>query len=353
MIDCDVHNDWPNADVLIPYMNRNFRDYLVRGERVGGADSFPHGHRPWMHPEGYKRADLESTSDLPAGADYELMKRELLDKYDLDYAILTGEEIIDVSTLANPYYAAALAEANNKFTRDFWLDKDPRLKGSIAVAIQDPLTAAAEIRRAGQDTDFVQVMLSAGARRPYGEPFYDPIWEAAVEIGVPVAIHLGGNGGINSDSSFTMAPTFYYEHHALLCEGAMSHVASLIVHGVFEKFPTLKVIIIECGVAWLPSILWRLDSNYRSLRKETPWLNRLPSEYARDHLRFTTQPLEQPANPEHLRAVLDAIDGKNTLLFSSDYPHWDWDEPFQVGIPKEWRENIYDKNIRATYQRLS
>ena len=89
MIDCDVHNDWVNANVLIPYMDNTFKDFLVRGERVGGPSSFPHGHRPWLHPEGYRRADLEPAEGLSAGADYELMKRELLDKFDIDVALLS------------------------------------------------------------------------------------------------------------------------------------------------------------------------------------------------------------------------------------------------------------------------
>lgn len=352
MIDCDVHNDWVNADVLIPYMDETFRDFLVRGERVGGPQSFPHGHRPWMHPEGYRRADLEPSMGLSAGADYEMMKRELLDKFDLDFAILTGEEIIDISTIANPYYASAMARANNEYTIEQWLSQDKRLKGSIAIAPQDPVGAAAEIRRLGDHPDMVQVMVSSGARRPYGDPFYDPIWEAAAEVGVPIGMHLGGNGGVNAEMSFAMPPTFYYEHHALLCQSAMSHVASLILNGVFEKWPTLQFVIIECGIAWLPPVMWRLDSGWKALRKETPWLKRLPSEYARDHLRFTTQPLEQPDKKEHLWAMLEAMDGKNTLMFASDYPHWDYDDPYQVAIPREWRENVFDLNIRKVYKKL-
>jgi len=352
MIDCDVHNDWVNADVLLPYMDPVFREYMERGERVGGPSSFPHGHRPWLHPEGFRRADLEPAAGLSAGADYAMMKRELLDKFDLEYAILTGEEIIDVSTLANPHYAAAIASANNEYTIEEWLSQDTRLKGSLAIAPQDPTTAAAEIRRRGDHPDMVQVMVSSAARRPYGDPFYDPIWEAAAEMDIPVAMHLGGTGGINSEFTFAMQPTYYYEHHTLLCQAAMSHVVSLIVNGVFEKFPTFKFVVIECGIAWLPPVLWRLDAGWRALRKETPWVKKLPSEYAREHLRFTTQPLEQPAERDHLLAMLEAMDGKNTLMFASDYPHWDFDDPFEVAIPKAWHENVFDLNIRQVYKKL-
>ena len=51
MIDCDVHNDWATAEVLLPYLDQNFRDYFVRGEMPGPKGAFPHAHRPWLHPE--------------------------------------------------------------------------------------------------------------------------------------------------------------------------------------------------------------------------------------------------------------------------------------------------------------
>ena len=102
----------------------------------------------------------------------------------------------------------------------------------------------------------------------------------------------------------------------------------------------------------LPALLWRMDANFKSLRKETPWLKRLPSEYARDHIRMSTQPLENPDNKDHLWAVLEAIDGKHTLLFASDYPHWDFDDPTKIPLPPAWRENVFELNARKVYSRL-
>ncbi|MEJ7704649.1 MAG: amidohydrolase family protein [Geodermatophilaceae bacterium] len=284
------------------------------------------------------------------GSDYELMRTQLLDRYDVEYAILGGDEGIEVSTLANPHLASALARAANDWMVQEWLGRDPRLKGSIVVAPQDPAGAAEEIRRIGEHPDMVQVIVSSGSQRPYGDPFYWPIFQAAAEMGLPVAAHLGGQGGVNANPTGTGPPSYFWEAHALLCETGMGHVASLIAHGVFEKLPELRFLLIECGVAWLPAILWRLDADYKALRKETPWLDRLPSDVAREHIRLTTQPLEQPKDVRHLWSALEAIDGERTLLFATDYPHWDFDDPDRVRIPPAWRDRVLRENARELYR---
>jgi uncharacterized protein len=349
VIDCDVHNSWRSSRELLPYLDPLYRDFLERGELPGGRESFPHAHRPWLHPEGFMRTDAVPADGSPPGSDLELMREQLLDRFGLEYAVLTGEEAIEVSTLANPHFASALARAYNDWMVEEWLARDQRLKGSLVVAPQDPRGAAEEIRRVGSHPDIVQVLVSSGARQPYGDPLFWPIWEAAAELGLPVAAHLGGQGGINAHPIGTGDPTYFWEAHALLCETGMSHVASVIAQGVFERWPTLTFVFIECGAAWLGPILWRLDADYKALRKETPWLNRLPSEYAADHIRLTTQPLEQPKDVRYLWAALEAIDGQRTLLYASDYPHWDFDDPALLHIPREWRGRVMSENARELY----
>jgi hypothetical protein len=108
-------------------------------------------------------------------------------------------------------------------------------------------------------------------------------------------------------------------------------------------------VLIEAGVAWLPAILWRLDADYKALRKETPWLKMLPSEYAAHHIRLSTQPLEQPRDVRQLWNVLEAIDGEHTLLFASDYPHWDFDDPTLLHLPPEWKPRVFSENARELY----
>ena len=349
MIDCDVHNAWSSTDVLLEYLPPAFREYLERGELPGGRGSFPHAHRPWLHPEGFERTDAVPPSGGVAGSDYEFMREQLIDRYEIDVAILTGDEAIEASTLANPYYAQALTSAYNDWMVETWLPRDPRLKGSLVVAPQDPAGAAREIRRLGGHPDIVQVMVSSGSQRPYGDPFYHPIWEACAELDLPLAAHLGGQGGINANPTGCGPSTFFWETHALLCETGMGHVASTIAHGVFERWPNARFVLIECGIAWLPPILWRLDEDYRALRKETPWLRHAPSEYAHEHIRLSTQPLERPRDPDSMWASLDDIGARDMLMFASDYPHWDFDDPSLIAFPEAWREQIMDTNARKLY----
>ena len=223
---------------------------------------------------------------------------------------------------------------------------------SLIIAPQDPQGAAAEIRRLGAHPRVAQVLTSHGSYRPYGDKFYEPIWEACHEMGLPLAVHLGGQGGINYQPIGGGPTTYYWETHALLLQPAMTHVASVIANGIFERYPRQMFLVIECGVTWLPSILWRLDANWRALRKETPWVKRLPSEYARDHIRLSTQPLEEAANKQQLWDVLGAMDAENMLMFASDYPHWDFDAPDDMALPPAWMDKVMDGNARKVYTRL-
>jgi predicted TIM-barrel fold metal-dependent hydrolase len=345
MIDCDVHENLTSIRDLLPYLPEVYREHILHGG-YGGID-FPEYH--WTHPEGFWRRDAFPEDGRPPGSDYELLRGQLLDRYGIDYAVLTGEDILTASAMASPHLAVALCRAYNDWLLEEWLPRDPRLKGSLAVATQDPHAAAAEIRRLGGHPDVVQVLLPSGARAGYGDPQFDPIHEAASEVGLVVGIHVGADGcGTMGAPTATGWPTYYLEWHTLLSTAMMSHVTSLVSHGTFEKFPTLRVVLIEGGVCWLPGLLWRLDGNYKALRMEVPWVKRLPSEYVRDHVRLTTQPLERPESTKELRAILETI-GPEMLLFATDYPHWDFDNPLMLPIRDEWAEQIFDANARRWY----
>jgi len=88
------------------------------------------------------------------------------------------------------------------------------------------------------------------------------------------------------------------------------------------------------------------------LRSTTPWLKRLPSEYIRAQVRLTTQPIEEPENPAHLLQIFEMIGAPQMILFSSDYPHWDFDNPRMAlpPLPPEWKERILWRNAAELYR---
>lgn len=120
---------------------------------------------------------------------------------------------------------------------------------------------------------------------------------------------------------------------------------------MFERYPTLRLLLVEAGVSWVPGLLWKMDDQYKSVRVEVPWMKRWPSETFREHVRLTTQPLEGSAGSERLVSVLDAYGAADVLCFSSDYPHWDTDERDHVArmLPRSWHERVFHDNAAQLY----
>ncbi len=129
-------------------------------------------------------------------------------------------------------------------------------------------------------------------------------------------------------------------------------VTSMIMEGVFERFPRLKIILVEGGFAWVPPLAWRMDKQWSIMRDEVPHVKRPPSEYLREHFWFTTQPVEESERPSDLLDTIRWI-GSDKLMFSTDYPHWDFDDPsraFKIELPSEDRKAIFRENAMAVFR---
>lgn len=126
----------------------------------------------------------------------------------------------------------------------------------------------------------------------------------------------------------------------------------MVTEGVFVTFPTLKFVMVEGGVSWIPPIMWRLDKNWKALRRTVPWLERPPSEYVREHVRLTSQPMEEPENAQHWKAMLEMLDAAQMVMFSSDFPHWDGDTvDFAArSFTREQRERVLSETARELYR---
>jgi hypothetical protein len=282
------------------------------------------------------------------GSDLNFLRQQLLDQYGIGFGVLNpvGD---NGQPSQNQEFGAAYCRAINDWQFHDWTTPEPRLKASIVVPYEHAEASVAEIERWAGNPDFVQVILQSRSSEPYGNRRYWPIYEAASEAGLPIGIHAFGLGGYPITGGGW--PSYYMEDAISHAQAANALLTSLIVEGVFEKFPKLKVVLIECGFGWIPPLLWRLDKLWHRLHVEVPHLKRLPSEYFRDHVWVTSQPMEEPEVGAH---VLDTIEwmGWDRLMFSTDYPHWDFDDPTRVlsaGVPEERRRRFFSGNALKVY----
>jgi predicted TIM-barrel fold metal-dependent hydrolase len=289
------------------------------------------------------------------GTDPLFAKAQVLDAFDLTAAVLTS---VSPFPPAGPNRPGELARAINQAFNDAlcetWLDADPRYYGSISLA-RDLPDIEQEIRRCKEGPygdRFVQVLISPAGAEPLGRPRYWKIFEVAAHYNLPIACHVPPMGPKGTAGG---AINYYCELHMNLAAYPMTIIPSMVFEGVFDRFPTLKLALIELGWSFAPMLGWRLDRIQQSLRGEVGHLRRRASEYMRDHVWYATQPIEEPERPEHLDGVYRMMEesgfGAN-LMYASDYPHWDFDAPTEVMSghhPMERRRRILGENASKLY----
>jgi predicted TIM-barrel fold metal-dependent hydrolase len=358
VIDCDIHNAPASETELWQYMPEEWRHRRAAGGRLEasiearretlGDRSYLGGEYPRPTPRA-ARTDSWPPNGGPPASDLAFMREQLLDRFDIEYGVLTpmlgaGEQL-DVER------GAALASAINDWQIDAWLKPEPRLRASINIPYEDGELSAREIHRVGDDPRFVQVLMLIRTAEPLGRRKYWKIYEAATDHGLPVGVHFGGwsRGPITSAGY----PSFYIEDTVGMATTFQDQLTSLICEGVFERFPTLQFVLIEGGIAWLAPLMWRLDRAYSLLREEAPSLTRLPSEVIREHVWMTTQPIDEPPRDRDFPQMLEQLGMTDRILFATDYPHWDFDAPDRAlpsTLPADVREAIFRRNAHRIYR---
>jgi predicted TIM-barrel fold metal-dependent hydrolase len=188
---------------------------------------------------------------------------------------------------------------------------------------------------------------------PLGRRGHWPIYAAAEKHKLVIGVHAG--------STYRVAPTYSgwtsYRVEDYVAQSAAfeTQLLSLVAEGVLHKFPALKVVLIESGFTWLPSWLWRTAKTWRGVRPEVPWIDRSPADIVRERVRFTLQPVDAPDNdPGVLERTLQHMGSDRLLLFSTDYPHWQFegDDVLPAGLPEDTIRKMLIDNALETYPRL-
>ena len=343
-IDCDVHPNVPSLQALLPHLDEHWQETVTaRGMDELNSISYP-ANSPLT-----ARPDWRPAKGKPA-ATLAQVRAEHLDAFGVQTAILNP--LYGVQLLFSDDMAAAFARAVNRWTAAQWLDAEPRLRASIVAPLQNIELAVDEIERCAADPRFVQILLLASGDAPLGKRHYWPIYAAAERHRLPIAIHAGSN--YHNPPTSVGWPSYYTEDYVAQAQAFQSQLTSLICEGVFTRYPALTVILLESGWTWLPAHMWRLTKYWRGLRTEIPWVDRSPFEIVRSNVRLSLQPTDGPPDAAGLARVIEHMRSDDLLLFSTDYPHWQFDgtEAMPMGLPPDLVRKICVDNPRAAYPRL-
>jgi len=124
---------------------------------------------------------------------------------------------------------------------------------------------------------------------------------------------------------------------------------------VFRKFPDLTLVCLESGFTWMPTLLWRSAKTWRGVRTEVPWIDRSPPEIIRERVKLSLRPFDAPRDPAIIARIFEQLDCPQMLVFSTDYPHWqfDGDEALPDGLPAALIDKMLVDNPLSAFPRLA
>ncbi len=280
-----------------------------------------------------------------------------MDRDGVDATVMYGP--IVPLLIADPELRRACYRAYNDWLAEFCATAPERLVGAGLIPVDDPTAAAEEVRHLRGSGLRTGMFLAASVERPLWDDAWEPLWAAAAETGIAIGFHLGG--GLR-----TVAFSGPHANHPgnmgvrVACSTMQMDepFAGVIFSGALERHPTLKIVLAETGIGWLPYILERMDDTYQKfidapaywkaqggLRVTMP-----PSSYWRRQVWATFQ-----TDLVGLR-LLDVL-GEDRVMWASDYPHADstWPES-QSAIEANFkdvapgaRRRILCENARELY----
>jgi predicted TIM-barrel fold metal-dependent hydrolase len=356
IIDVDSHHyETESLGEILEYMEDPVLRQLANsstqvGQRGGGM--FALGRAGYQDVGGrvtrYPLRRLEQTPADGVHRDVHLGHR-WMDAMGVDYTCMFPTPMLGLAMHPQPEVENQLARAYNHWLTERVLSSSSRIKSMLYLPFNDHNAAYRMVEDFADKPGVLGFMVTSVRHKSVHDNDYMKIYRAIEERGLPLAFHSGFNW---DDPMFKTSNRFIAVHALGFTWYNVVHCTNWIVNGLPERFPKLPVIWIESGVTWISWLMTRLDNEYRMRSSECPSLKMLPSEYMKQ-MYYSTQPLEIPSDSEYLEATFKFIDAENTLMYASDYPHWDmdlpsviWDLPF---LDEKAKRKILGENARDAF----
>jgi uncharacterized protein len=291
--------------------DRGTTRYLLEGRMIPPGT----GRGAWV-PEGMR----ESTVHREGGVDPKL-RLEDMDIEGIDITVLYGAVSLGFYRMQDRELSIACCRAYNNWLHDYCQTNPDRMKGTPALPLEWIDDACAEAERSVKELGFVSLTVPSrnGDRNP-DDPANFPLYELAESLDVPIGIHAGG-----CRFGHDMFVDSYAQLHAIEFPfNGMFAATTLVCGGVFERFRSLRIALLESGTGWVPFLFERLDEHFEYRPQEMPNITRPPSEYLGEGRLFISTEGERG-----LPQIIEQA-GSDWLVWASDYPHWDTEFPNSV-----------------------
>jgi len=290
-----------------------FLNTQVGGQNIGGRITRAKGRR------------IEKVADASRHRDI-VMTLDWMNAMGVDYACLFPTPMLFLSAHPVPEIEAAMAQAYNRWLCERVLAHEPRIVSMLYLPFNDPEAAYRTVQEFGGRKGVVGFMVTSPRYKSVHDNAFIKTYSLIEEMGKVLSFHAAYNW---DDRALAMTNRFISAHALGFMWFNMVHMTNWVVNGLPERFPKLKVMWIESGLTWAYSLMQRLDHSYMMRTSDCPQLKRKPSEYMRE-MYFSTQPMEMPEDKSLLEATFKQIKADTQLLWSSDYPHWDFDLPSTI-----------------------
>jgi uncharacterized protein len=274
--------------------------------------------------------------------------RRAMDSMGIKMQVVFPQPMLEMGLHPEQDIVTAMTFAYNRWFTSTILPREKRVKTLLCLPFHDPDACMKMIKEFGETPGVVGFMITSQRHAGVHKNMFMRVYRELEERGLPLAFHAGPTWG---DTMTSTMNRFLSVHSMSFVTCNMMHMTNWVVNGIPERFPKLKVIWIESGLAWVPFMMQRLDHEYLMRQSDAPLLKRLPSEYIADMF-FTSQPLEVTI-PHMLEATFKAVHAETQLMYSSDWPHWDFDVPARIaGLPfldEQAKRNILGETARKLF----
>jgi hypothetical protein len=331
IVDADSHigDGLAWAEVLKFVENETVRDAAMffgggtgRSAFLNDTPGLQHQHAGGRIPHGAHLREPIADKSVPREV---ALSRKAMDCMALDYQVFFPSALLFLGMHPQREIEAELATAYNRWIVEHVLPHEPRMKAMLYLPFNTPEAAEATVKRFLGAPGVVGFLVTSTRYQPVHANEYMRLYAMLEEAGMPIGFHAHHNW----NNEYTRHLNRFLSMHAIsFVLSNMIHLTNWVINGLPVRFPKLKVLWIESGLAWLPFLMQRLDHEYLMRVSEAPLLRRLPSEYIAE-MYYTMQPMEA-TNLKLLEGTFEAIRADTQLLYASDWPHWDFDVPAKV-----------------------